>query len=236
MTTHKEIRHLLDIINDDHVNEGAIDTIKKWIGGLGDSIKNEASMYLNELGQLLAAKYGATVPPQVKSSNKTWMFGKLTYKQLYEYMRKLGYTDVEINQALKNPIVTNTLNRAFASLPQNTTHPSLPLSVNSMQSNPGIISTMVDKKNRIYLSRIIASIIFDSLAHINAVKKRDAAIQARTASQNIQQHSDTRYVTPDYSDAPDTPQQTITDLELDQLKSALASIRSGLANMKGAAL
>lgn len=237
MTTYKEIRHLLNVIEIDNpeLNEGAIDTVKKWISGLGDSIKNEAASYLKELEQLLAAKYGATVPQEVKSANKTWMFGKLTYQNLYEYIRQLGFTDTEINQALKNPIVTNTLNRAFATLPANVRRPSLPLNVNSIQSNPGLISTMVDRKTRIYLSRVVASIIFDSLAHINATKQRNDAIQSKAASSNIRQPSDTPYMSPTYSNIPQQ-KADVNDVEIEKLKSAIASIRAGLATMKGASL
>ena len=163
-----EIRRYLDVVTDEtaQINEGILDSIKNWIAGLGSPVKKRGNEMVLALAGQLKSRYGATVPKQTQSSNKDWMWSKLSYKNLYDFAKKNGFEDGDIDRALKNPIVTNNLKQLFKTLPTDAEKPFLPLKSSVIKTNPGLVSTTVDKQTKQYLSKAIAAAIIDGLAYI----------------------------------------------------------------------
>lgn len=170
-----EMRRYLDVVTDEtaQINEGILDSIKNWIAGLGGPVKKRGNEMLVALTAQLKSRYGATVPAQTQKSNKDWMWSKLSYKNLYDFAIKSGFQDADIDRALINPIVTNNLKQLYRTLPADAEKPTLPLKSSVIKTNPGLVSTTVDKQTKQYLSKAVAAAIIDGLAYIEDEKGGD---------------------------------------------------------------
>lgn len=107
------MRHYMNVVapaNIRPLDEGIVDSIKNWIRGLSDPVKRRGMELTKSLQTQLTNKYGASVPAQVKSSNKSWMWSKLSYRDLYRFgSLVMKMDDAEIDRAMRNPIVNNNL-------------------------------------------------------------------------------------------------------------------------------
>lgn len=225
------MRHYMNaVVRADNVplDEGVIDSIKNWVRGLSDPVKRRGLELTKVLQTQLTNKYGATVPAQVKSSNKSWMWSKLSYRDLYRFGSKImNMSDDEIDRALKNPIVNNNLKQLMRSHPAGTDAPALPLKSSSIMNNSNPISTTIDKQTKEYLSKAIAVAVIDGMAYIEQ-EKADAEKKPETPPET---GSPAR---PETSE-PAAPVAASTPTTPDDIKSAILAIKQGLAAMKGAA-
>lgn len=224
------MRHHIDIISSPPIlDEGIIDSIQQWIQGLNEPVKIRGQALTNGLEGQLVSKYGSEVPQQVKSSNKTWMWSRLTYQNLYKFATQVEkFSDIELDRALKNPIVTNNLKQLFQNAPTDKESGgpmALPLTSNIIKNNSNFISSVVDPQTKQYFSKAIAVAILDGLSYIEQGKKDDAAPQTQAPDQIAQQ--------------PEEPAATATgpetELSTDDLRRAIQSIKQGLAKVKGGA-
>jgi hypothetical protein len=232
-----QMRQYIDVVQAPragvHLDEGIVSNIKNWINSLGDPIKKKGMAHVRDMGEWLKSKYGAKVTAQEKSTNKSWMWSKVTYKDLYQFAtHSLGATEEELNRALKNPIVNNNLKQLYNSLPDGVDHPALPLKATTIQNNINPISATIDKQTREYLSKAIASAVLDGLVYIDTLKPTSPAQAAnKTVPSNTNSTSaPDSTVSAASSDAPDRIPTSPEDL-----KSAIQTIKQGIERLKGAA-
>jgi hypothetical protein len=212
------------------LDEGFIDSIRNWVKGLSDPVKHRGLELTKTLQSQLTNKYGATVPAQVKSANKSWMWGKLSYRDLYRFgSQVMKMSDDEIDRALKNPIVNNNLKQLMRTQPAGTDSPTLPLKSSSIMNNSNPISTTIDKQTKEYLSKAIAVAVIDGMAYIEQEKADKEEKPEQTPATGTSAKPETGEPTPAAPAAPDTPTTS------DDIKSAILAIKQGLAAMKGAA-
>lgn len=240
MTTNPMRRYIDAIDKSDSspivLDEGVIDSIKKWISGLSDPIKKRGQEMVKDLENRLKTKYGAKIPDQVKKSNKGWMWSRITYRDLFNYATQVqGVTVEELDRALRNPIVTNNLKQVIKTLPPDVDAPALPLKGATMNNNTNYISPTIDKGSNEYLSKAIAVAVLDGIAYIEQAKKDQEADSAKAAEKSQAEPTPSAPgATPDSgSSATATPGTTPSTP--DDIKAAIAAIKQGLAKMKGAA-
>lgn len=228
------MRHYMNaVIRADNValDEGVVDSIKNWIRGLSDPVKRRGLELTKTLQTQLVNRYGATVPDQIKRSNKSWMWGKLSYRDLYRFGSKvMNMSDDEIDRALKNPIVNNNLKQLMRSQPAGTDAPALPLKSSTIMNNSNPISTSIDRQTKEYLSKTIAIAVIDGLAYMEQ-EKSDVEKKTETPPEaGVPTRPDvgvpTTTLTPVAASVPTTT---------DEIKTAILAIKQGLAAMKGAA-
>ena len=226
------MRHYIDAISSPPIlDEGIIDSIRQWIQGLNEPVKVRGQALTKGLEGQLVSKYGSEVPQQVKSSNKTWMWSRLTYQNLYKFATQVEhFTDIELDRALKNPIVTNNLKQLFQNAPNDkdgASRMALPLTSAIIKNNSNFISTIVDPQSKQYLSKAIAVAVLDGLAYIEQGKKDNTSPQDQAPDQAGKQSA----VEPEAT----TQAGPEAELSTDDLRSAIQSIKQGLARIKGGA-
>jgi hypothetical protein len=224
-----EMRHYLDLVGDRYsiIHEGILDSIKNWVQSLGNPVKQRGQELTAQLASQLRSKYSATVPQQTQKSNKDWMWAKLSYKNLYDFAKHSGFTDNDIDRALKNPIVTNNLKQLFRTLPADTVKPTLPLSGATIKNNTGFISATIDKQTRQYLSKAIATAVIDGLSYIEQSAAADNEKQPQ--SQTPTPTAATKTAEPEKS--PTTGSGPSENPE--QIKQAVDKIKTYLASKEG---
>lgn len=211
------------------LDEGIVDSIRNWVRGLSDPVKRRGLELTKTLQSQLTNKYGATVPAQVKSANKSWMWSKLSYRDLYRFgSQVMKMSDDEIDRALKNPIVNNNLKQLMRAQPPGTDAPTLPLKSSSIMNNSNPISTTIDKQTKEYLSKAVAIAVIDGMAYIEQEKADKEEKPEQPSATGTSVKPETGEPTPSAlaADTPATP---------DDIKSAILAIKQGLAAMKGAA-
>lgn len=215
-------------LNQPVIEEGILDSIKKWIAGLASPIKARGNQYSKALEQKLRSKYGASVPKQVQSSNKEWPWSKLTYADLYQFASSQEFTDEEIDRALRNPIVANNMKALLRAAPAGGNQPMLPLKASSISTNKTIISTIMDKQTKQYLSKAIALAVIDGLAYIaqsKSDKKQDQPEKPES--------TDNKPELPATSgNAPAPGSQPSSPSPQQDLAATISAIKQGLAQMK----
>lgn len=226
-----DMRYFINTIStpiNSQIDEGIIDSIKNWINSLNSPVKSRGLELVNRLEGQLTSKYGAHVSKQIKSSNPSWMWSRLTYQNLYKFATQVsGFDDTELDRALKNPIVTNNLRQLYRSPSAggDTGSMSLPLKSNIIKNNNDFISTVVDTETKQYLSKAIASAILDGLAYIDQEKKDNVNHPRSTSDTNTTDQSQQNIDEPISRSEP--------ELSIDDLKSAILLIRQGLAKIGG---
>jgi hypothetical protein len=214
------------------LDEGIVDSIKNWIRGLSDPVKRRGMELTKSLQTQLTNKYGASVPAQVKSSNKSWMWSKLSYRDLYRFgSLVMKMDDAEIDRAMRNPIVNNNLKQLMRAQPTGTDSPALPLKSSTIQNNSNPISTTIDKQTKEYLSKAIAAAVIDGLAYIEQEKADKAEKPEQPSATGTAAKPE-----PEAAPAPagTAPAAATTPTTPDDIKSAILAIKQGLASMKGA--
>jgi len=228
-----EMRHYLNIVEDKNsiIHEGILDSIKKWVSGLGGPVKQRGQELINDLAAQLKSKYGAAVPKQTQQANRDWMWGKLTYKNLYDFLKKNQFEDADIDTALRNSIVSNNLKQLFRTLPADVEKPTLPLKGATIRNNTNFISAAVDSQSKQYLSKAIALAVIDGLSYIDQDKKS----QEKPTAPSTQPPDTTAEPTaskPSAGTAPATSPATAEDPV--KIKAAVDKLKTYLAS-KGAA-
>lgn len=221
------------------IDEGIIDSIRNWISKLSDPVKRAGAEHLRDLESRLKTKYGAKVPQQVKTANKQWMWSKITYKDLFNFVTQvLDKTPEDLDSALKNKIVMNNLRHVVNALPDGTEAPPLPLTARVMQNNSSIISPTIDPQTKQYLSRAITIAIIDVMAYLDQQNADAAAAQAKKAAATPSAAPAASATTP--ADTGGTaaaapPAAPKAPTSPDDIKAAIDAIKKGLAAMKGSA-
>jgi hypothetical protein len=225
------MRNYLNLVEDRYsiIHEGIFDSIKNWIAGLGSPVKRRGQELINQLAAKLKTKYAATVPQQTQQSNKDWMWSKLSYKNLYDFVKSSGFSDEEIDRALQNPIVTNNLKQLFRTLPADVNKPVLPLKGAAIKNNTGFVSTTVDRQTKQYLSKAIATAIIDGLSYIEQSKASTGNTRPSASTAAASTTSATNTTTP----AGTTAASDVQDPA--QIKQAVDKIKTYLASKEGAA-
>lgn len=208
------------------LDEGVFQAIKSWISGLGDAVKKDGKATLLKFETFLKHRYGARVTQQVKSANKSWMWSKATYNDLYVFSTEyLSVDQVDLDRALKNPIVTNNIKKIIATLPSGISPPQLPLSSSTIRSNNNPISPTIEADSKDYPSKAISAAIIDGIVHAIHLKRAKSGQPAEPTS--------TPHTALDSNDikttvSSDTPLNTEEDI-----KAVILSIKQGLSTLKG---
>jgi len=229
--TGTDLRQFMNIVHETPliIDEGVIDSIRKWISGLASPIRARGNKLSASLQSALKQRYGASVPAQVQSSNKEWPWSKMTYADLYKFAINNEFTDDDIDRALKNPIVTNNLNALLKAMPTGTNKPSLPLKAANIKSNLSVVSTMIDKQTQQYLSKAIALAVIDGLAYIQQEKVDKTEPNTPEKSQQTGKTPEPEQkaqTTPSIGSAGINKQQ--------ELAATIAAIKQGLEKMQSA--
>jgi len=228
------MRHYIDAVNEPPVSldEGILDSIKKWITGLSSPVKSRGQELVKNLEAKLKTAYAPKVPDDVQKANAGWMWSKLTYMSLYKFAIQNGFDDADIDRAFKNPIVNNNLKQLIRSMPADADKPILPLKSANIKTNTSFISTTIDKQTRQYLSKAIAVAVLDGLAYIEQSKKDNApASETPPATGAGTPPAGTPPAGGTAPAAPAAPRGISTDPE--ELKSAIEKIKAGLEKMGG---
>jgi hypothetical protein len=229
-----ELRQYIDLVSTttQSIDEGVIDSIRKWVAGLASPIRYRGNQLSKTLEQMLVRKYGSSVPQQVQKTNKSWPWGKLTYADLYKFAVSNDFTDDDLDRALKNPIVTNNLKQLIRSLPSDVDAPVLPLKSANIKSNTNIISSTIDKASQQFLSKAIALAVIDGLAYI-AQDRADKAADEKKSAEPAKDQADTRAAVPEPETAGSTPTPNPAS-GTEDIAATINAIKQGLARMKGA--
>ena len=162
----------VSIVHDEpELDEGIIDSIKKWISTLSSPVKAKGARLVSDLERLIQNSPAASRITDVEKKNKSWPWSVLTYRMLYNFAISKGFEDVDIDRALRNPIVTNNMKHVIRALPDGVEKPILPLAVANIKGNTRFISPQIDKQTREYLSRPIAIAVMDGLAYVQQSKE-----------------------------------------------------------------
>lgn len=232
MSIDNEMRRYINVVETSPklpVTEGIIDSLKKWISGLNEPVKRQGLKNAKDFESRLKTRYGADTPDQVKSSNRDWVWSKVTYKDLYDFATKMaGAAEEDLNRVFRNKIVNNNLKQIIAALPPDSDPPQLPLTGAKIQNNKTPISPTIDPQTKQYNSKAVVLAVLDGLAYIEQEKK-DSQPAAGAA---IKSASDT---TEPGAKAEEPGKPASQPVTADEIKTAIAAIKQGLAGMKGAA-
>lgn len=221
-----DMRKIIDSLDDKQtLDEGIIDSIRGWIRRLSDPVKQKGAQNLMDFAKRLENKYSAQVPQQVKSTNKEWVWSKVTYKDLFNFTTSvLGASSQDLDRALRNNIVTNNMKYVVALLQDEVEKPTLPLTSGNIQNNMSVISPTVDPQTKQYLSKAIAIAILDVLAYIEQ-QSIDTNKSVSVPQSGPGPDTTTTQAAP--ASSPGIPTNP------EDIRAAIVAIKQGLAAMKG---
>lgn len=220
----KKYINAASLANQPHqIDEGVFQSIKNWISGLGDAVKKEGKETLLKFENFLKHRYGARVPQQTKLSNKSWMWSKVSYNDIYIFATEyLSIEQSDLDRSLKNPIVTNNIRNVISTLPHGITPPQLPLSSATIRGNNNPISPTFDEQAKEYPSKAISAAIIDGIVHLMHMKRAKSG----QPTEPVATTSDSSSTTPSKS----------AEIKLDtdeDIKAVILSIKQGLSAIKG---
>jgi len=220
----------VDVVHGRHaLDEGIIDSIKKWISTLSSPVKAKGLKLTSDLERSIRNSPAASRITDVEKKNKSWPWGMLTYRMLYNFAISKGFEDADIDRVLRNPIVTNNMKHVIRALPDGVEKPILPLTVANVKGNTRFISPQIDKQTREYLSRPIAIAVMDGLAYVQQSKEDAEAAQKQTQATPTPAPT----ARPSTGTAPGSTGSA--EKSASDIKATITAIEKGLSAMGGAA-
>jgi hypothetical protein len=209
-------------VSEDTLDEGIIDRIRGWVQSLGEPAKRLGTRNFNDFENRLRIKYRSYVPAQARSSNKDWVWSKVTYADLHRFVTGILSTDArDLDTVLKNKPVADVFRSIISTAPAGTGTPSIPPTSSNISNNTSVISPTITDGLDSYPSKIASMAVLDGLAYLEQ-RRMDA--KALDPDPPLHRHG---------NDGSTVGNQADTgSIEVDDIKSAIATIKNGLAAMK----
>lgn len=210
-------------VSNDVLDEGVIDRIKGWIQSLGEPAKRLGTRNFNDFENRLRIKYRSYVPAQARSSNKDWVWSKVTYADLHRFATGILSTDArDLDTVLQNNPVAEVFRSIISTAPAGTGAPSIPLTSSKISNNTSVISPTITAGSNSYPSKIASIAVLDGLAYLEQRRLDARALEPEAPAHFQGNHAGTG--TGNQGDA--------GSVESDDIKSAIAAIKNGLTAMK----